>query len=374
MKLNKYQLGELLVRSYDTNDKLEYGLASVRGVLNTKKLSNTKADLNGRDLSKFQIVYPGDFVFNHRTSRNGSKFSIAYNDEHEPVICTEDYVVFRIKPECNTILLANWLYMYFNRPEFDRFVITNSWGSSTEFYNWEDLCSIELEIPALDIQKKYVDVYIAMVANQMAYSQGLEDLKIVCDGFIEDLRRKLPVQKIGEYIICTDRKTDDPSLKIQGISNQRKLNDSNSRVDGVDTSKYLRIDPGEFGYSPIHINDGSIAYNDSNESFLISPIYKTFRVNEEQVYPEYLMMWFSREEFTRYCWFHAFGSARDTFDWEQMKEVEIPIPDINVQKSIAHIYQLLIKRKSINEMLKEQIKVICPILIRGSIEEAKKEE
>ena len=158
------KLGDYIDLREETNVDLRYGVEDVRGVNNLKLLMPTKADINGRDLTKFQIVYPGEFVFNHRTSRNGSKFSIAYNDGDKPVICTEDYVVFRIKAESKKDLLVEWLYMYFNRPEFDRYVITNSWGSSTEFYNWEDICAVELELPSLPVQQKYVDIYKAMVA------------------------------------------------------------------------------------------------------------------------------------------------------------------------------------------------------------------
>lgn len=56
-----------------------------------------------------------------------------------------------------------------------------------------------------------------------------------------------------------------------------------------------------------------------------------------------------------------------------MKEVEIPIPDIEIQKSIVNIYNCYIERKRINEQLKAQIKDICPILIKGSIEEGGKD-
>lgn len=373
MALNKCNLGEHIELCNSINSDLLFGLHDVRGVNNLKSLMPTKADMNGRDLSKFQIVNSGEFVFNHRTSRNGSKFSIAFNDGESPVICTEDYVVFRIKQESKNILSAKWLYMFFNRSEFDRYVITNSWGSSTEFYNWEDICALELELPDLPTQQKYVDIYNAMVANQQSYERALEDLKFTCDVYIEDLRRKMPIEEIGKYLLCTDRKTDDTSLEIRGISNQQKLISSDTRTQGVEKEKYLRIDSREFGYSPIHINDGSIAFNDSNSSFLLSPIYKTFKVvDEEKLFSEYLMMWFARSEFTRYCWFYAFGSARDNFEWEQMCEVKIPIPSITIQKSIADIYKCYIARKDNNERLKTQIKDICPILIKGSLEEGAK--
>lgn len=88
--------------------------------------------------------------------------------------------------------------------------------------------------------------------------------------------------------------------------------------------------------------------------------------------PEYLSMFFNRTEFDRYARFHSWGSARETFTWDDLIKVEIPIADITVQKSIADIYKVYKERKGINEKLKAQIKDICPILIKGSIEEAKK--
>ena len=86
MASTKCKLGSYIELRENTNADLSYGIPDVRGVNNLKELMPTKADLNGRDLSKFQIVYPGEFVFNHRTSRNSSKFSIAYNDGAKPVI------------------------------------------------------------------------------------------------------------------------------------------------------------------------------------------------------------------------------------------------------------------------------------------------
>ena len=80
MELNRCVLGEFIELRENINTDLRYGVKDVRGVNNLKELMPTKADISGRDLSKFQIVYPGEFVFNHRTSRNGSKFSIAFND------------------------------------------------------------------------------------------------------------------------------------------------------------------------------------------------------------------------------------------------------------------------------------------------------
>lgn len=376
MALTKYKLGTYIELREVTNTTLTFGPDDVRGVNNLKLLMPTKADINGRDLSKFQIVCPGDFVFNHRTSRNGSKFSIAYNDGERAVICTEDYVVFRIKENAKQLLAAEWLYMYFNRSEFDRYVITNSWGSSTEFYNWEDLCEVELNLPPFPAQQKYVDIYKAMVANQRSYERGLEDLKLVCDGYIEDLRRKMPCEAIGKYLEPAELINDDLKFGIdavRGISIEKKFIETKADMKDVNLRPYLLIPPNNFAYVTVTSRNGekiSIALNDSDTTYICSSSYIVFRSKDiEKLLPQYLMLYFSRSEFNRYARFNSWGSARETFDWSEMCDMQIPIPDIKVQKAIAEIFTVYTTRKQINEQLKAQIKNICPILIRGSLEE-----
>lgn len=377
MGLNKYRLGTFIELRENTNDDLSYGVSDVRGVNNLKELMSTKSDLNGRDLSKFQIVYPGEFVFNHRTSRNGSKFSIAYNDGSKPVICTEDYVVFRIKPECEKELSARWLYMFFNRPEFDRYVITNSWGSSTEFYNWEDVQAIELELPSYSIQHKYVAIYNAMLANQQSYEHGLEDLKLVCDAYIEKLREKSPITEIGRYLTpCEQRNDIGLSVDfVRGLSVSKQVITTKANMDGVSLTSYKLFPPKAIAYVADTSRRGdkmSLGFNDSQDAYLVSSISTVFKTDENYLLPEYLMLFFCRDEFDRYARFHSWGSARETFDWDEMCGVEIPVPDVTIQQDIVDIFKAYNTRKGIAETLKNQIQNICPILIKGSIEEAQK--
>lgn len=375
MGLSKYKLGELIELRDVRNSDLQYGIADVRGVNNLKQLMPTKADLNGRDLTKFQIVSPGEFVFNHRTSRNGSKFSIAYNDGEHPIICTEDYVVFRVKDDCKQILEAIWLYMFFNRPEFDRYVITNSWGSSTEFYNWEDICSISLDLPPIDIQKKYVAVYNAMLANQQSYERGLEDLKLTCDAYIEELRRNIPSVAIGKYLIPSDeRNTLNLSAdSVRGLSVSKDMIETKANMNGVSVSNYKIVPPRYIAYVSDTSRRGdkmSLGFNRTKETFLVSSISTVFKTDTRYLLPEFLMLYICRDEFDRYARFHSWGSARETFDWDEMCDVRIPIPAIEIQQDIVNIYEAYLTRKEINEKLKTQIKDLCPILIKGSIEEA----
>lgn len=376
MGLTKYKLGDLIELRDVRNSDLQYGIADVRGVNNLKQLMPTKADLNGRDLTKFQIVDPSEFVFNHRTSRNGSKFSIAYNYGERPIICTEDYVVFRVKDDCKQILDAIWLYMFFNRPEFDRYVITNSWGSSTEFYNWEDICSISLVLPPIDIQRKYVAVYCAMLANQQSYELGLEALKLTCETLIDAYKHKAPKVSVGDILHEVDnRNIDNRITDVQGININKQFMPSVANTTGVDLSKYKVVQKGQFSFSGMQTGRDQcirIALLHEDTPIIISPAYSVFEMKREDILAEYVMMWFSRKEVDRLGWFMSDASIRTNLDMERFHEIRIPVPDLEVQKSIVEIYQVYNSRKEINEKLKTQIKDLCPILIKGSIEEAQR--
>lgn len=242
MALTEGKLGNYIELIEVRNTDLRYGADRVRGVNTTKQMMQTRADLSARDLSKFQIVRPGEFVFNHRTSRNGSKFSIAYNDSGNDIICTEDYVVFRISEYGKQFVLAEWLFIYFNRPEFDRYVITNSWGSSTEFYNWEDLCDVDIALPPLSVQQKYVDVYNSMLANQRNYERGLEDLRVVLEGYTDNLRHQCKLEPLREYLKLVEARNESLQYGIddvKGVSIEKKFIDTKADMIGVNLKPYF---------------------------------------------------------------------------------------------------------------------------------------
>ena len=374
MGLKKYKLGELIELVEETNSDELFGPNDVRGISNLKEMMSTKANLNGRDLSKFQIVRPGIFVFNHRTSRNGSKFSITYNYDSVPHIFTEDYVVFRIKEDCEILLLKEWLYMYFCRAEFDRFVITNSWGSSTEFYNWEDLCDIDITLPSIEQQRKYVDVYLALQNNLAAYQSKVEELKLVCDGYIDQLKVKIPKQKVGDLLETVDKRNSELTYTdVQGININKTFFPTVANIDESNTRNYKIVENNQFAFSGMQTGRDMcirIALNEESKPVIISPVYTVFRIkNDNVVLSHYIMLWFSRKQIDRYGWFASDGSIRSNLDLERFCEMEIPIPNISVQREIVNIHKCYIERQRIAEALKEQLKNICPVLIRGSLTE-----
>lgn len=372
MALTKYKLGELIELVLNTNSELLYGPDDVRGMTITKEIIPTKADVSKTDLSKFLVVHPGEFIYNPRT--HGKRIGFGYNNTNYNFIISWNNIAFKVKKEMITTVLADYLFLHFKRDEWDREACFQSWGTSTEVFSWDALCDMDIELPSIEIQQKYVDVYNAMLANQQSYERGLDDLKLTCDAYIEELRRKTPCQAIGPYIdFVNESNSEYVYTHVQGVESSGSFMDTRANMQGVDIGKYTVVHKGNIAYNPSRINIGSIAIYTGDEPCVVSPMYSVFMViDTDKILPEYLMLWFGRTEFQRYTWYYAAGSVRDTFDFNLMQEVKFPIPSIETQKDIVDILTAYNARKEINEKLKSQIKNICPILIKGSIEEGRK--
>lgn len=368
MALSRYKLGELIELRDERNSDCKFTLEDVKGISTGKEFIETKANMDGVSLDSYKVVNPQEFAYVADTSRRGEKIAVAFNTGKKPILISSIYTVFQVSR--TDVLSSDYLFMYFNRPEFDRYARFNSWGSARETFDWDTICDIDIDLPDLPTQQKYVDIYKAMVANQQSYERGLEDLKLVCDAYIEDLRRKMPCEKIGKYITeCNERNESLKILDVKGVESSGNFVETKANTDGLDFSNYKIVDVNQFGYNPSRINLGSIALK-TDEKCIVSPMYIVFKIdNPTKLLPEYLMLWLSRSEFRRSTQFYTSGSVRDTFGFSEMQDVAIPIPSIEIQKSIANIYNVYIKRKQINEQLKTQIKDICPILIRGSLKE-----
>lgn len=361
------------IEQYDLrniNDK--YGEDDVVGISTQKTMIKTKADLMGVKLSSYKLVPPKHFAYVSDTSRRGDKMSLCYNDTENTYIVSSISTVFYVNDTEN--LSSEYLFMYFNRPEFDRYSRFNSWGSARETFDWADMCDIDIDLPPLSIQQKYVDVYNAMLANQKSYERGLDDLKLVCDAYIEDLRRKMPCEPIGPYVEERNEKNENASIKLfQGINVDHVFTDPKRIAEDSENGSVVRT--GQFAFNKVMKANNTklpIALREGPDC-VVSNSYQVFEiVNKEKLLPKYLLLWLNRAETQRYAGFISFGTTRDIFTFDDMKEIAVPLPTEEVQQNIIDIYASYQKRYEINERLKTQIKDICPILIKGSIEEARR--
>lgn len=369
MPLTKFKLGELIELVDARNSANLFGADSVVGLGTQKEIIKTKADLDGVSLTSYKLFPPKSFAYVPDTSRRGDKISLAFNTNDEIFLVSSISVVFKVRRE--DILSADYLFMYFNRAEFDRYARFHSWGSARETFSWATMCDIELNLPPLAVQKKFVAVYNALLENKKAYERGLDDLKLVCDGYIENLRRNLPCEKLGNYIRAVNEKNENRAVKLfQGVNVDHVFTAPKRIAADAENGNIVRT--GQFAFNKVMKAKGTklpVALREGADC-VVSNSYEVFEVSDkERLLPEYLMLWLNRAETQRYAGFISFGTTRDIFSFNDMCEVEIPIPEMKIQRSIAAVYEVMRTRQKILERLKAQIKDICPILIKGSLDE-----
>lgn len=373
MPLTKYKLGDLMLPYSRKCGIPNLSPYQVSGVNKDKEFFEPSHQV-GADTSKYQVVPPCHFACNLMHVGRDRVLPIAYNHSKSEKYVSPAYTVFSLKK--NGGVLDDYFFIMLKCEEQDRYFWFHADASVRDGMSWSDFCDVEITVPDIPTQQKYVDIYNAMVANQQSYERGLEDLKLVCDGYIENLQRRVPCERIGPYLVESDQRNTNglPVEAVRGIATSKELIPTKANMDGVSLDNYKVVNPGQIAYVADTSRRGdkiSLGFNGAQEQFLVSSISTVFGTLKGQLLPEYLMLFFTRAEFDRYARFNSWGSARETFDWNEMCSVKIPIPDIKIQKAIAEMYAVYTSRKRINDQLKAQIKDICPILIRGSLEEGK---
>jgi type I restriction enzyme S subunit len=164
------------------------------------------------------------------------------------------------------------------------------------------------------------------------------------------------MKRLGDYIRPVDvRNRDLKVTRLLGVSITKEFMPSIANIVGTDLSAYKVVTKGQFAYGPVTSRNGdkiSVALLDGYDDAIISQAYSVFEVVDKNALdPEYLMMWFRRPEFDRYARFHSHGSAREVFDWEEMCEVQVPVPAIKKQREIVAEYNTLATRIETNKKL-----------------------
>lgn len=167
---------------------------------------------------------------------------------------------------------------------------------------------------------------------------------------------KTNYKRLGDYIREVDvRNRDLKVTKLLGVSISKEFMTSIANTIGTDMSSYKVVEPWQFAYGPVTSRNGdkvSIALYKDDEKAIVSQAYTIFEVtNKLELLPEYLMMWFRRPEFDRYARFKSHGSAREIFSWEEMCDVELPIPPIDQQRKLVAEYNAFQQRIKLNEQL-----------------------
>ena len=167
-------------------------------------------------------------------------------------------------------------------------------------------------------------------------------------------------KQLGQFIRQVDvRNSEGKEENLLGVSVQKKFIPSIANTVGTDFKKYKVVKKGQFTYIPDTSRRGDkigIALLEDDEEGLVSNVYTVFEIiDEKQLIPKYLMLWFSRPEFDRYARFKSHGSVREVMDWDEMCKVELPVPPYEKQKEIVDGYKAITERIALKQKINDNL-------------------
>ncbi len=359
-------LKELIKLSDERNYDGIYSLDCVRGIATAKQFINTKANMEGVSLFSYKIVKPKQFAFVADTSRRGDKISLSYNSSYDTYLVSSISTVFGVD---ESRINPSYLYLILCRPEFDRYARFNSWGSAREAFSFEEMERVQIPLPSLDVQKKYVDAYNGLQQLAEQNEALLTPLSQACHAFLADISSKYESVELGQYIEEMNERNDNGYFTVddvRGVSIQKQLIDTKAKMDGVSVLNYKVIRPNYFVFNVNTARMGdkfAIALSTSN--YIATSIYGVFKVKDENVIdPAYLFLFFDRAEFDRYVRFNSWGSARETFTMNEMNSVRVPLPPLDVQKSIVALLRCAEEARDIAAQARRTMREICPAMVQ----------
>ena len=184
-------------------------------------------------------------------------------------------------------------------------------------------------------------------------------------------------KQLGQFIRQVDvRNSEGKEENLLGVSVQKKFIPSIANTVGTDFKKYKVVKKGQFTYIPDTSRRGDkigIALLEDYEEGLVSNVYTVFEIiDEKQLIPEYLMLWFSRPEFDRYARFKSHGSVREVMDWDEMCKVELPVPPYEKQKEIVDGYKAITERIALKQKINDNLEAQAFAIYKETISNREK--
>ena len=176
-------------------------------------------------------------------------------------------------------------------------------------------------------------------------------------------------KRLGDYIREVDvRNRDLEVTKLMGINIGKYFMPSVANVIGTDLSNYKIVGKGQFACNLMHVGRDEkipIALLYTNERIIVSPAYWVFEVsNTTQLLPDYLMLWFRRNEFDRNAWFYTDSDVRGGMSKEALMDMTLPIPPIEQQQKIVAEYEAITRRIRLNEQIIVKLEETAQALYR----------
>lgn len=374
MSYEREKLGNLIKPVDERND---LGIREFFGLNISKEFMPTAASTDSLDESKYKVVRRNRFVFSGMQTGRDKTIRISMYEENQPVLVSPAYTTFEVSAIDR--LLPDYLYMRFLSSEMDRYGWFLSDGSVRANLDWPIFCDIEICLPPLEVQKRYVDIFQGLRRIYRSSEASLKDLQLAYELQLDRAKHSSAWKSVGSILRNVDVRNSDLAVRsIKGINVSKTLMDTKASVSAAQTSNYKVVRTNQFAYSAMQTGRDEcirIALHAEDEPVVVSPAYSVLEaIDPLAVTPQYVMMWFARAESDRYGWFASDASIRASLELERFFEIQIPVPSTEVQLAVVALYNAYIERQEIVTNAKNLMNKMCPVLIKGSLDEARREE
>ena len=348
------KLGELITQRREKNSGLD---VPVRGV-SREGFINPKQE--EADKTKYNVFYKYDFVFNPARMEVNS---IALNTSIEQGICSSLYEIFSVDEER---ILPEFLNLFVKREEFARQCEYIGSGSAREYCRVANISEIEIPLPAIEVQREYVAAYRSLqqlVEQNEALAAPLQD---AIQNYIISSIHKYELHPVGKFIeFCREKNSDKEICLEQGVNINKEF--ITPQRSNSDLSSRIKVRNGQFVYcTQLNNENVAIAYRNGPDC-VVSPVYAVFQIANEYndiLLPEFLFMNLIRKEFGRFVYWSSVGSAYEFLRQENLCEWKIPLPPIEVQRSIVALYNCAEEARAIAKEAREQLKILAPAMVQ----------
>ena len=362
---NKERIGNFIsLYELRNSEKKDY---PVVGINKDKTFMPTVANLEGVDTAKYKVVSKGVFVFSGMQTGRDICIRIGLYSDDSPALVSPAYTTFTIDTKK---VLPEYFFMFFNREESDRYGWFISDSSVRANLDWPRFLDIEIPLSSLSEQQKVVNAWKAFREIKEQNEAKASPLMQLCQSYIQELKHKYPAQEIGPYINRIDeRNTDNKIKEVRSVSVSKEFNETNAKVDKNNLSGYKIVRENKISFVQTTGNEKCLcaAINHLGFPIVVTSVNEVFETDERYLLADYLHMVFRRKETDRYARFHSWGSARETFTWEDMKRFAIPLPPLDVQRAIVNIYKCANEAKQIAAEADRLSREVCPALLQHII-------
>lgn len=326
----------------------------------------TIATTKGLNSKKYKIIRKGKFVFSGMQTGRDKCIRFALYQNSEPVLLSPAYTLLEV--EDTEKVLPEYIYLYFLSSERDRLGAFYSDASVRANLDLYRFFQIEIPLPSIDVQKQYVNAYRSLQKLAEQNEALAAPLKNACNAYILKLATKYKKKKIGNLIIEFSQKNTDNGISVvKSVSVSKEFNDTNAKVNKNELSNYKIVPPLYISYVQTTKNEKCFAsaINKFGIPIVVTSVNRVITSNNQEILNnEFLAMWFRTPYFSRWAIYNSWGSAREVFDFSDLCLSEIPLPPIEVQRSVVALYNCAEEARAIAREAREQLKKMAPAMVQ----------